>query len=87
MLMAIINDFLAKVLPHPIKKIKYLPTELLGVAPKSKKVIFDIFCEDSIGDKYLIEMQNAKLKTGDDRIRISKKRYLIGCLPSRKFLN
>ena len=41
LLMAIINDFLARVLPHPIKKIKYLPTELLGVAPKSKKVIFE----------------------------------------------
>ena len=69
LLMAIINDFLARVLPHPIKKIKYLPTELLGVAPKSKKVIFDILCEDSVGDVYLLEMQNAKLKTGDDRIR------------------
>jgi len=30
LLMAIINDFLARVIPHPIKKIKYLPTELLG---------------------------------------------------------
>jgi len=69
LLIAIINDFLARVLPHPIKKIKYLPTERLGVTPKSKKVIFDILCEDSIGDVYLLEMQNAKLKTGDDRIR------------------
>jgi len=70
LLMAIINDFLARVLPHPIKKIKYLPTELLGVAPKSKKVIFDILCEDSAGDVYLLEMQNAKLKTASDRIRL-----------------
>jgi predicted transposase/invertase (TIGR01784 family) len=69
LLMAMINDFLARVLPNPIKKIKYMPTELLGTTPKSKKVIFDIFCEDSAGDTYLIEMQNAKLKTGDDRIR------------------
>jgi len=69
LLMAIINDFLARVLPHPIKKIKYLPTELLGMTPKSKKVIFDILCEDSAGDKYLIEMQNVKLKTADDRTR------------------
>ncbi len=70
LLMAIINDFLARVLPHPIKKIKYLPTELLGITPKSKKVIFDILCEDSAGDAYIIEMQNAKLKTASDRIRL-----------------
>ncbi|GBU25388.1 hypothetical protein R83H12_02031 [Fibrobacteria bacterium R8-3-H12] len=70
LLMAIINDFLARVLPHPIRKIKYLPTELLGITQKSKKVIFDILCEDSAGDKYLIEMQNAKLKTASDRIRL-----------------
>jgi len=70
LLMAIINDFLARVLPHPLKKIKYLPTERLGVAPKSKKVIFDILCEDSAGDVYLLEMQNAKLKTASDRIRL-----------------
>jgi len=69
LLMTIINDFLARVLPQPIKKIKYLPTELLGTTPKSKKVIFDILCEDSVGDKYLIEMQNAKLKTADGRAR------------------
>jgi predicted transposase/invertase (TIGR01784 family) len=70
LLMAIINDFLARVLPYQIKKIKYLPTELLGVTPKSKKVIFDILCEDSVGDVYLLEMQNAKLKTASDRIRL-----------------
>jgi len=70
LLMAIINNFLARVLPHPLKKIKYLPTERLGVAPKSKKVIFDILCEDSAGDVYLLEMQNAKLKTANDRIRL-----------------
>jgi predicted transposase/invertase (TIGR01784 family) len=69
LLMALLNDFLARVLPYKITSIKYLPTELLGEAQKSKKVIFDIFCEDEKGNKYLVEMQNAKLKNAGDRLR------------------
>ncbi|MDR2580213.1 MAG: Rpn family recombination-promoting nuclease/putative transposase [Fibromonadaceae bacterium] len=70
LLMALLNDFLKRVLPAPITKIKYLPTESLGATPKSKKVIFDILCEDKEKNVFLIEMQNAKLKNAGNRIRL-----------------
>jgi len=70
LLMALLNDFLRKVLPTPIKEIRYVPTELLGAAPRSKKVIFDILCEDGTKNTYLLEMQNAKLKNADNRLRL-----------------
>jgi len=68
-LMALLNDSLKRVLTAPIAKIKYLPTESLGATPKSKKVIFDILCEDKEKNVFLIEMQNAKLKNAGNRIR------------------
>jgi predicted transposase/invertase (TIGR01784 family) len=70
LLMALLNDFLARVLPYEINSIKYLPTEVLGATPESKKVIFDILCEDENGNVYLIEMQNEKLKDAGDRLRL-----------------
>ncbi|MCL2284338.1 MAG: Rpn family recombination-promoting nuclease/putative transposase [Fibromonadales bacterium] len=70
LLVALLNDFLRRVLRKPIKAIRYVPTELLGVAPNSKKVIFDILCEDGTKSTYLLEMQNAKLKNADNRLRL-----------------
>ncbi|MDR2972541.1 MAG: Rpn family recombination-promoting nuclease/putative transposase [Bacteroidales bacterium] len=70
LLIALLNDFLKRVLPAPITKIKYLPIESLGATPKSKKVIFDILCEDKEKNVYLIEMQNAKLKNAGNRWRL-----------------
>jgi predicted transposase/invertase (TIGR01784 family) len=70
MLMALLNDFLARVLPCKITSIKYLPTEVLGATPTSKKVIFDVFCEDENGNKYLIEMQKYKIGNAGDRLRL-----------------
>jgi predicted transposase/invertase (TIGR01784 family) len=69
LLMALLNDFLARVLPYEITSIKYLPTEHPGATPTSKKVIFDIFCEDENGNKYLIEMQKYKFGNAGDRLR------------------
>jgi predicted transposase/invertase (TIGR01784 family) len=70
MLMALLNDFFSRVLPSKIMNIKYLPTEILGLTPKHKKVIFDIFCEDEKGNKYLIEMQKYKIGNAGDRLRL-----------------
>ncbi|MCL2282400.1 MAG: Rpn family recombination-promoting nuclease/putative transposase, partial [Fibromonadales bacterium] len=70
MLAALLNDFLRRVLPSPIKEIKYLPTELLGATPGSKRVIFDILCEDGQKSTYLLEMQNGKIENADDRFDI-----------------
>jgi len=70
LLVALLNDFLRRVLPKPIKKIRYVPTELLGETPDSKKVIFDILCEDGSKSTYLLEMQNGKIKNADDRFEL-----------------
>ncbi|MCL2282357.1 MAG: Rpn family recombination-promoting nuclease/putative transposase, partial [Fibromonadales bacterium] len=70
LLAALLNDFLRRVLPSPIKEIKYLPTELLGATPGSKRVIFDILCEDGQKSTYLLEMQNGKIENADDRFDI-----------------
>jgi predicted transposase/invertase (TIGR01784 family) len=70
LLMALLNDFLSRVLPCKITSIKYLPTEVLGATPTSKKVIFDVFCEDENGNKYLIEMQKHKIGNAGDRLRL-----------------
>jgi predicted transposase/invertase (TIGR01784 family) len=70
LLMALLNDFLTRVLPYEITSIKYLPTEVPGIAPTSKKVIFDIFCEDENGNKYLIEMQKYRIGNAGDRLRL-----------------
>jgi hypothetical protein len=68
LLMALLNDFLARVLCE-ITSIKYLPTEHPEATQTSKKVIFDIFCEDEKGNKYLIEMQKYKIGNAGDRLR------------------
>jgi predicted transposase/invertase (TIGR01784 family) len=74
LLMALLNDFLTRVLPCKITSIKYLPTEVLGAKPTSKKVIFDIFCEDENSSKYLIEMQKYKIGNAGDRLRLDMAR-------------
>ena len=46
---------------HPIVDLSYLNNESISLDKEGRECIFDILCEDSHGDKYLIEIQNAKL--------------------------
>lgn len=48
-----------------IVDIAYLPTEHLSSAVEDRKAIFDIYCENANGDKFIIEMQ----KTEQDYFR------------------
>lgn len=48
-------------LEHPIVDLSYLNNESISLDKEGRECIFDILCEDSRGDKYLIEIQNAKL--------------------------
>ena len=41
-----------------IKEVKYLPTEHFGVYGDSRRAIFDVYCEDENGGKFIVEMQN-----------------------------
>lgn len=48
-----------------IVDVKYLPTEHLSSAVEDRRAIFDIYCENANGDKFIIEMQ----KTEQDYFR------------------
>ena len=51
-----------------ITDITFLPSEQLGERPEDKLVIFDIFCENQNGDRFIIEMQRSRQPFFADRI-------------------
>ena len=48
---------LNQVLGMKIVSVKYLPTERLGLTVEESKSFFDVYCKDSNGRRFLIEMQ------------------------------
>ena len=62
-------DFLNTFLPekHRIKTLTFRNTEQLGPSATDRKAIFDIFCEAESGEKFIVEMQNAKQHYFKDR--------------------
>lgn len=53
LLMALLNT----VLGLKIVSLQYLPTERLGLSQEESKSFFDVYCKDSNGRRFLIEMQ------------------------------
>ena len=51
-----------------ITDITFLQTEQFGERPEDKRVIFDIYCENQNGDRFIIEMQRARQPFFADRI-------------------
>jgi predicted transposase/invertase (TIGR01784 family) len=43
-----------------IVELSYLKTEKLGRTKEERKAIFDIYCENEKGEKFLVEMQKSK---------------------------
>lgn len=63
-------DFLNELLIEqegPIKNIAYLNTEHLGSTPLDRRAIFDIYCENEKGEKFIVELQKAKQSYFKDR--------------------
>lgn len=63
-------DFLNELLIEqegPIKNITYLNTEHLGSSPLDRRAIFDIYCENEKGEKFIVELQKAKESYFKDR--------------------
>jgi predicted transposase/invertase (TIGR01784 family) len=63
-------DFLNELLIEqegPIKNITYLNTEHLGSSAIDRKAIFDIYCENEQGEKFIVELQKAKQTYFKDR--------------------
>ena len=49
-----------------IKDIRYLPTEHFGIYG-NRRAIFDVYCEDEDGGKFIVEMQNVSQQYYKDR--------------------
>lgn len=62
-------DFLNQVLGdrEHIQDLTYLNTENLGKTETDRKAIFDLYCENEIGEKFIIELQNVKQQYFKDR--------------------
>ncbi len=50
-----------------IKDVKYLNNEHVGDVYAERKAIFDVYCENEQGEKFIVEMQNAYQKHFKDR--------------------
>src|SRR5690554_6198168 len=62
-------DFLNQVLGERehIKKLSYLNTEVQGRSLVDRRAVFDLFCENERGEKFIIELQNVRQKFFKDR--------------------
>jgi predicted transposase/invertase (TIGR01784 family) len=62
-------DFLNQLLPakHKIVNLSFKPPEQLNEIASDRKAIFDIFCMNENGERFIVEMQKAKLKFFKDR--------------------
>ena len=49
-----------------IKDVRYLPTEHFGIYG-NRRAIFDVYCEDENGGKFIVEMQNVSQQYYKDR--------------------
>jgi predicted transposase/invertase (TIGR01784 family) len=62
-------DFLNQVLGERerVQDLTYLNTENLGNTEADRKAIFDLYCENEKGEKFIIELQNVKQQYFKDR--------------------
>jgi predicted transposase/invertase (TIGR01784 family) len=62
-------DFLNQLLPdyHQIAKLTFRNNENLSEFAFERKAIFDIHCESQSGERFIVEMQKAKIKFFKDR--------------------
>lgn len=65
----LLTDFLNELLPaeHKIVRLTFKNPEQLGAIKLERKGIFDIHCENEKGDRFIVEMQKAKIKFFKDR--------------------
>jgi predicted transposase/invertase (TIGR01784 family) len=55
-------DFLNALLPEqaPIKSLYFKNTEQLGLKETDRRAVYDIYCENEYGEKFIVELQKAK---------------------------
>jgi predicted transposase/invertase (TIGR01784 family) len=66
---ALLIDFLNTLLPahHQIQDLSFKNNENLGQTPIDRKAIFDIYCQATNGDRFIVEIQKAKQNFFKDR--------------------
>ena len=63
-------DFLNELLSEEqgrIKKLTYLKSDRLGTSEEERKAVFDLYCENEKGEKFIVELQKTKQKFFKDR--------------------
>ncbi len=62
-------DFLNSLLPeyHQIKELNFRNTEQLGANDNSRKAVYDIYCESTTGERFIVEMQKVGHKYFKER--------------------
>jgi len=66
----LLMDFLNELIGNEtgtIADLTYLPTEQLGLHVDARKSIYDIYCENAQGEKFIVELQKAKQNYFKDR--------------------
>jgi predicted transposase/invertase (TIGR01784 family) len=66
----LLMDFLNELLKEEqgtIKKLKYIKNEHLGDSERDRKAIFDLYCENERGEKFIVELQKTKQNFFKDR--------------------
>ena len=66
LLLDFLNELLRK-REGKIVSLSYLKTERLGVSKESRKAVFDIYCENEKGEKFIVELQKSKQDFFKDR--------------------
>lgn len=66
LLLDFLNELL-KDLEGNIVDLTYLKSEKLGITEHERKAIFDLYCENEKGEKFIVEMQKAKQNFFKDR--------------------
>ncbi len=66
LLLDFLNELLKEEEGH-IKSLTYIKNEKLGATAVDRKAIFDLYCENDKGEKFIVELQKTKQKFFKDR--------------------
>ena len=66
LLLDFLNELLAAEQGH-IKELTFLKSDKLGSSEEDRKAIFDLYCENEKGEKFIVELQKTKQKFFKDR--------------------
>ncbi|GBU24520.1 hypothetical protein R83H12_01153 [Fibrobacteria bacterium R8-3-H12] len=57
LLLFLLNTFLAEKLQNPIKEVTFINSEQLGKTRFRRDAIFDVYCKDAAGTRFIVEVQ------------------------------